>query len=96
MNKNITAKKEKKREIKKLEANEFLNSPGVFLKKSALADCIIPKETNGTINIKLLANKLNIPLSSGVRYFGLVNTNIKSSEMPLEKKLVNIYVATDL
>ena len=56
----------------------------------------MPREMNGASKIILLENKLINPLSVGVKYLGLVNKGIRMYETPLEKKLVNIYVATDL
>jgi hypothetical protein len=50
----------------------------------------------GAINIMLLANKLSMPLSVGVRNLGFVNKGIKIKDIPLEKKLVNTYLPTDM
>ena len=54
-------------DIKKLAVKEILNSSFDFLKKSAPADCIIPRHTKGAMNIRLLENKLSMPLSLGER-----------------------------
>jgi hypothetical protein len=51
---------------------------------------------SGAINIMLLANKLSTPLSAGVRNLGFVNKGISRKDTPLEKKLVNTYIPTDL
>ena len=80
----------------KLLVNDTAKSSCSFLKKSAVADWIIPNVIKGAISIILLVNKLSTPLSAGVRYFGLVNKGISKKDTPLEKKLVNTYLPTDL
>jgi hypothetical protein len=51
---------------------------------------------SGAIRIILLANRLSTPLSAGVRNRGFVNNGMRRKETPLEKKLVNTYLPTDL
>lgn len=82
--------------IKKLVVSEAEKSSFDLLKKSAADDCIMPNDISGASNIILLENKLSKPLSVGVKYRGSVNNGISRNETPLEKKLVNMYVATDL
>jgi hypothetical protein len=82
--------------MKKLVVKEAAKSSFCFLKKSAVEDWIIPSVISGAINIMLLANKLSTPLSAGVRNLGFVNKGISRKDTPLEKKLVNTYIPTDL
>jgi hypothetical protein len=73
-----------------------LNSFLLSLKKSVLADCVSPRAINGIRKTTELLNRLNKPLSAGVKKRGLVNTGSSKKDIPFVKKLENVYIPADL